>query len=190
MTVPIFVKYGLMQQVMLQQMFKGPGHTAIYRIDRSGCNTVTFASPQLSGIEGLMQVRANVLVKLGVSTGEKKCSALKHWSGRARVKGKPIIIGADSQAVQFKVMDAEVFDVNGKQLNNALIQAALEGQLHPLLDQFKMDLKPNLQQLKSVLPFMLPSYSPTQIDQLIASVHLGNIQVQNNGLNISVQIQI
>ncbi|MEQ1635964.1 MAG: hypothetical protein ABL903_04680 [Methylococcales bacterium] len=190
MTVPVFVKYGLMQQVMLREMFKGPGHTAIYRIDGSGCNTVNFANPQLSGIDGLMQVRANVLVKLGISAGEKKCTNLKHWSGRTVVQGKPLISGADALAVHFKVSNAEVFDANGKQLNNRLVKAALEGQLHPLLDRFKMDLKPNLQQLKSVLPFMLPGYSAAQIDQLIASVHLGNIQVQNNGLNIAVQMAV
>lgn len=191
MTVPIFLKYGMMQQIMMQQMFKAPGHTAVYRLDRSNCNTVNFSSPHLSGVQGLLQVRANVLVKMGTAAADdSKCTGAKNWSGRAVVKGKPVIIGSTGQAVQFKVEKAEVFDVNGKPLNSGLIAAALEGQLHPLLDQFKVDLKPHLKQLKSVLPFMLPSYSNEQIDQLIASVHLSDIQVRQNGLNLDVQLAL
>ena len=159
MALPIFLKYGLMQQVMLQAMFKGPGHSAVYRIDGSGCNTATFTHPQLSGINQLMQVQAQVLVKLSMPTGGKHCTGLKQWSGRAVVQGKPLIIGESAQAIQFKVEHTEIYDDHGKQLNSGLIAAALEGQLHPLLDQFKVDLKPQLQQLKSVLPFMLPGYS-------------------------------
>lgn len=191
MTVPIFLKYGMMQKIMQQQMFKEPGHTAIYRMDRSSCNTVNFSSPHLSGVGGLLQVRANVLVKMGSpSADDRGCTSSKNWSGRAVVKGKPIIIGDMAQAVQFKVEEAEVFDVNGKPFNSGLIAIALEGQLHPLLDQFKVDLKPHLKQLKSVLPFMLPSYSSEQIDQLIASVHLGAIQVKQNGVNLDVQLAL
>lgn len=190
MTVPIFLKYGMMQQIMMQQMFKAPGRTAVYRLDHSNCNTVNFSSPHLSGVEGLLQVRANVLVKMGTAADDRKCTGSKNWSGRAVVKGKPIIIGTTGQAVQFKVEQAEVFDINGKPLNRGLMAAALEGQLHPLLDQFKVDLKPHLKQLKSVLPFMLPSYSNEQIEQLIASVHLSAIQVRQNGLNLDVQLAL
>lgn len=190
MTIPVFLKYGLMQQVMLQAMFKGPGHTAVYRMDKNNCNTVTFVNPHLSGINSLLQVRANLTVKFGTPPDERKCSSTQRWSGRAVVRGKPIVIGPNAQTIQFKVEEAEVFDANGKQLSSGLISIALEGQLHPLLDQFKVDLKPQLQQLKSVLPFMLPGYSNEQIDQLIASVHLGNVQVQAGGLNIPVQLAV
>lgn len=192
LTIPVFVKYALMQQIMLQQMFKGPGQTAVYPLDKTGCATVNFAKPHLSSVDNLLQVRANVLVKMGVPlpNNPKKCIGAKKWSGRTVVQGKPVITGQDSLTVHFQVVNAEVFNANGTQFNNALVSAALEGQLHPLLDQFKINLKPQLRQLESVLPFMLPGYSDAQINELIDSVHLGKIEVQRDGLNIAIQMAV
>ena len=187
-SLPIFIRYDFMQQMMLREMFKAPGHAATYPLDDFGCGTVSFTQPHLSGNTGLMQVRANVLLKFGMRDDAKKCSALKQWSGSTAIQGKPLITGADGLTVHFKVMNAEVFDANGKQLNNGLIKMALEGQLHPLLDQFKVDLKPRLKQLTSALPFRLLGYSTQQIEHLMTGVRLGNIQVGNNGLNIAVQM--
>ncbi len=190
LSIPVFIKYTLMQQVMLREVFKGPKQTALYRVNGSDCTTVRFANPQLSGSDGLMHVRANVLVKMAMPTEGTTCSSTKEWSGSAVVQGKPLIIGADSLAVQFKVVNAEVFDDQGKPLNNGLISAALEGQLHPLLDRFKMDLRPNLKHLTSAIPFALLGYSTQQVEQLMQGVRLGNIQVRDDGLKIAVQMAI
>lgn len=183
--VPIFASYALMQQLMQRELFKSPDRTAVYPVDKSGCTKVTFANPQLSGTEGLLDLRANLDVKLGLPSS-KKCTVLNQWVGSAALKGAPIVVGPEALAVQFKVVDAQVFDAGGMQLKGGLVQQVLQSRLHPLLDQYKLDLQPLLARAKAMLPSVLQGYSKDQLTQLFDSFRLGEIKADAQGLNINL----
>lgn len=187
-SIPIFASYALMQQLMQRELFKTPDHTAVFAADKSGCTTVSFAKPELSGVEALLQVRADVDVKLGLPSGGKKCTVLSQWSGSTALKGSPIVAGAESLAVQFKVVDAQVYDAGGMQMKGGFIKQALQSRLHPLLDQFKLDLEPALGRAKTLLPSVLKGYSAEQVTHLFDSLHIGDVKAESGGLKINVQM--
>ncbi len=188
-SVPIFASYDLLRELMLRELFKNPDHSATVNADKLGCTTVNFAKPQVNGIEGLLQLRANVEVKLGLPNSAKKCTVLSEWSGSTALKGTPVVVGKDALAVQFKVVDAQVFDTAGMPMKSGLIKQALQTRLRPFLEQYQLDLQPSLARAKTVLPLLTEHSAAESLARSLASVHLGTLQAEASGLKINVDME-
>lgn len=188
-SVPIVASYALLQQVMQQELFKSPEHKAVFAVDKAGCTSVSFANPQLSGADALLQVQAEVEVKMGFATAPGRCSVLQKLSGSTRLKGAPQVMADNPLALKFQVVEAQVYDANGRQLNGGLVQQALQGQLRPLLDQFVLDLRPTVVRAQTLLPPVVHGYSSAQINQVLKSVRLGPVTLDAHGLTLGLLLQ-
>lgn len=188
-SVPIYASYDLLRELMLRELFKNVDHTATVNADRLGCTTVNFAKPQVNGGEGLLQLRANVDVKLGLPNSAKKCTVLSEWVGSTLLKGTPIVVGKEALAVQFKVVDAQVFDTAGMPMKGGLIKQALQTRLRPFLEQYQLDLQPSLTRAKMILPSLIDPSAAESLAYSLASMHLGALQAEASGIKINVNLE-
>jgi len=60
--------------------------------------------------------------------------------------------------------------------------------LQLLLSNYKLDLKPETDQLKTLLPYFLPRYPVDRLSKLVDSLRIGHLLVQPGGLDIHLQI--
>ena len=188
-TIPVFLDYRQLQLFMMRDEFKGPNSTARYQLDDEGCTSITFSEPHLSADGQLLRAEAKILSTIGISATET-CTVISRWAGRTTVSGKPVLVNGQPLSVVFEVQDARLYDQQGKLLSDSLALEAVKEQLHLLLSSYKLDLKPETEQLKTLLPYFLPRYSADRLSKIIDSLRIGHLKVKPSGLDIRLQIDV
>ncbi len=186
-TIPVFLDFRQLQLLMMRDQFRGPNDTAQYLLDDDGCASITFSQPHLSAEGEMLRVDAKILATVGVpSTGA--CTVINRWTGRTAVSGKPVLVSGQPLSAEFKVQAARLYDQQGKLLTDSLAIQAVKEQLHLLLGGYKLDLKPETDQLKALLPYFLPLYPADRLSRMIDSLRLSRLMVQPGGLDVRLRI--
>ncbi len=185
--IPVFIDYPQLQLLMIQDAFKGPNNTEQYRLDEDGCTSITFSEPRLSAEGGLLRMDAKTLVTIGIPT-IGTCKKIIKWIGRTAVTGKPSLVKDQPLSVRFKVQEARLYDKTGKRLKDGLVLQAVKEQLHLLLSNYKLDLKPETDPFKALLPYFLPLYPAKRLTKMIDSLRAGHLVLRSNGLAIQLLI--
>jgi septal ring-binding cell division protein DamX len=187
--IPLFLNYPQLQLLMKRAMFTGPDDSALYLLDNEGCNTVSFSQPHLSAEgEGLrLTAKTHVTVGANVTDG---CMTITRWAGRTLVKGKPLLVNRQPLSVQFQVQAVELYDQQGRVLSDSLLPQAYTAQLHQILSRFRMDLKPATDQLKALLPYVVPRYSADRLTRMIDSLRIGHVKVRPSGLDVRLILDV
>jgi hypothetical protein len=188
-TIPVFLDYQQLQLLMMRDKFKGPNNTAQYLLDDDGCTSITFSEPQLSAEGELLRVDAKILATIGVPT-TGACKVITRWTGRTAVTGKPALVSGQPLSVEFRVQAARLYDQQGRLLTDSLILRAVKEQLHLLLSRYKLDLKPETDQLKALLPYFLPHYPADRLTEMIDSLRIGHLVVRPDGLDVRLRIDV
>ena len=188
-TVPVFLDYQQLQLLMMQDKFKGPNNTAQYLLDDDGCTSITFSEPHLSAEGELLRVDAKILATIGDPT-TGACKVISRWTGRTAVTGKPALISGQPLSVAFRVQTARLYDQQGRLLTDSLVLQAVKEQLHLLLSRYRLDLKPETDQLKALLPYFLPHYPADRLTKMIDSLRIVHLVVRPNELDVRLQIDV
>ena len=187
--IPLFLNYPQLQLLMKRAMFTGPDESALYLLDNEGCNTVSFSEPHLSAAGEGLRLKAKILAIIGVNaTGG--CMTITRWAGRTVVKGKPILVNRQPLSVQFQVQAVELYDQQGRVLSDSLLPQTYKAQLRQVLSRFRMDLKPATDQLKALLPYVVPRYSADRLTRMIDSLRIGVIEVRPSGLDVGLILDV
>ena len=189
LAIPVFLNYPQLQLLIKRAMFTGPDNSARYLLDNEGCNTVSFSQPQLSAEGEGLRLSAKTLALIGASTTDG-CMTITQWAGRTVVKGKPLLVNRQPLSVQFQVQAVELYDQQGRVLSDSLLPQAFTAHFHQILSRFHMDLKPATDQLKALLPHVVPRYSTTRLTRLIDSLRIGHVKVRPNGLDIHLILNV
>jgi hypothetical protein len=187
--IPVFLNYPQLQLLMKRAMSTGPDSSALYLLDKEGCNTVSFSGPHLSAEGEGLRLNAKTLAIIGANTTDG-CMTITRWAGRTVVKGKPLLVNRQPLAVQFQVQAVALYDQQGRQLSDSLLPQAFKAQLHQVLSRFHMDLKPATDQLKALLPDVVPRYSADRLTRMIDSLRIGHVKVRSNGLDVNLILDV
>jgi len=183
LAIPVFLNYPQLQLLMKRAMFTGPDNSARYSLDNDGCNTISFSEPNLSAEGEGLRLSTNTLAIIGADTTDG-CMTITRWTGRTLVIGKPLLVNRRPLSVQFQVQALELYDQQGRLLSDSLLPQAYKAQLHQVLSRFRMDLKPATDQLKALLPYVLPRYSADPLTRMIESLRIDHVKVRPSGLDV------
>ena len=187
-TIPVFLNYPQLQLLMKRAMFTGPDNSARYLLDNDGCSTVSFSEPHLSAEDEGLRLNAKTLAVIGANTTDG-CMTITRWTGRTVVKSKPLLVNGQPLSVQFQVQAVELYEQGGL-LSDSLLPQIFNTQLHQILSRFHMDLKPATDQLKALLPYVVPRYSADRLTRMIDSLRIGHIKVRPNGLDVHLILDV
>jgi hypothetical protein len=115
---------------------------------------------------------------------------ISRWAGQTLVKGKPLLVNRQPLSVQFQVQAVELSDQQGRVLSDSLLPQAYKAQLYQVLSRFRMDLKPATDQLKALLPYVVPRYSADRLTRLIDSLRIGHVEVRPSGLDVRLILDV
>jgi septal ring-binding cell division protein DamX len=185
--IPVFIDYQQLQLLMIKDEFKGPNNTSQHILDDDGCTSITFSEPSLSAEDESLRVDAKTLATIGIPT-IGACKAITNWIGRTVITGKPSLVKDQPLSVKFKVQEARLYDQTGKLLKDGLVLQTVKEQLHFLLNRYTLDLKPETDPLKALLPYFLPHYPVGHLTKMIDSLRIGHTVLRSNGLAIQLLI--
>jgi septal ring-binding cell division protein DamX len=188
-TIPVFLNCQQLQLLMMRDKFKGPNNTAQYLLDDDGCTSITFSEPHLSAEGELLRVDAKTLVTIGVPT-TGACKVITRWTGRTAVTGKPVLVNDQPFSVEFRVQAARLYDQQGKLLTDSIVLQAVKEQLHLLLSDYRLDLKPETDQFKALLPYFFPQYPADSLTEMVDSLRIGHLVLRPNGLDVRLLIDV
>lgn len=188
-TIPVFLDYQQLQLLIIRDEFKGPKNTAQYLLDDDGCTSITFSEPRLSMEEELLRVDAKTLATIGVPTSGA-CKVITRWTGRTAVTGKPALISDQPLSAEFRVQAARLYDQEGRLLTDNVVLQAVKEKLHLLLSRYRLDLKPETDRLKTLLPYFLPHYPLDRLTEMIDSLRIGHLLIRPNGLDVELRIDV
>ncbi|MFZ0610670.1 MAG: SPOR domain-containing protein [Desulfobacterales bacterium] len=187
--IPVFLTYAQLRHLIVQEMFKGPGHTARYALDDSGCAVVTYSEPRFSAEGQLLRVEVDTLATIGMPTTDG-CATLGQWTGRSVVRGVPELTGARPLSAGFKVQTLELYDDQGRRLTDLPALQTSDEQLRQSLSTLKIDLKPEVERLTEWLPSVLPRYSADRLTAMVDSLRIGHIRIRPEGLDLGLTIDV
>lgn len=187
--IPVFLDYQQLQLLIIRNEFKGPKNTAQYLLDDDGCTSITFSEPRLSMEEELLRVDAKTLATIGVPTSGA-CKVITRWTGRTAVTGKPALISDQPLSAEFRVQAARLYDQEGRLLTDNVVLQAVKEKLHLLLSRYRLDLKPETDRLKTLLPYFLPHYPLDRLTEMIDSLRIGHLLIRPNGLDVELRIDV
>ena len=173
-TIPVFLDYQQLQLLMIQDQFKGPNNTAQYLLDDDGCTSITFSEPRLSAEGRLLRVDSKTLATIGVPT-IGACKVITRWTGRTVVTGKPVLVNDQPFSVEFRVQAARLYDQQDRLIKDNVVLQPVKEKLHLLLSRYRLDLKPETDQLKALLPYFLPHYQAGRLTRMIDSLRIGHL---------------
>lgn len=187
--IPVFLDYQQLQLLIIRNEFKGPKNTAQYLLDDDGCTSITFSEPHLSAEGELLRVDAKTLATIGVPTSGA-CKVITRWTGRTAVTGKPALISDQPLSAEFRVQAARLYDQEGRLLTDNVVLQAVKEKLHLLLSRYRLDLKPETDRLKTLLPYFLPHYPLDRLTEMIDSLRIGHLLIRPNGLDVELRIDV
>lgn len=187
-SVPIKLDYPLMRQLLLRQLFTGPGQSRAILNDSRSCNQIVLTDPHLTPQEATLEIQANVAAKLGVSLFGK-CFTLINWQGSVGFLGLPVIKqGATS--VGLKPQGVWLMKADGERVTSGRLWDYARGPVEDLFGSFSINLSPFTAALGSFLPTVLPNRSAAQAQGTLDSMKLASVQVAKDSLNVSLQFAV
>ena len=187
--IPIFLEYPQLQLLIMQDEFKGPNDSAQYLLDEDGCTSITFSEPRLSAEQDLLRMDAKIFAKIGIPT-TGACKAVAQWTGHIIVLEKPSLVGGQPLSAEFRVQDVRIYDQAGKPLADSLVLQTVKEQLYLLLSRLRLDLKPETDSLKELIPSFLPNYPADHLTKMIDSLRIAHLLIRPDGLDVELRFDV
>jgi hypothetical protein len=187
-TVPIELDYPLLRQLLVKQLFDTPDQSTELFNDPSGCSRIVLANPHLSGKPPNLEIVTEIKARLGVSI-LGGCTKLSQWQGSAGFLGKPVIQpGATS--LRLKLIDSWLVASNGGKVTSGRIWDLTKARFHSLFYRYTLDLSSSINALGMMLPDVLPLRTTQQLETIVGSLRLRDIQVLPASVDVSLGFQV
>lgn len=186
--VPLAFDYPLLQQLLVSQLFTGEGRSRELLGDATGCSELVVSRPVLAPRQAQLELLADLDARLGVGT-PGACATMFTWRGRIGVLGTPQTRN-QGKAVGFLPERVWLLDAADRPVTDNRLQQVADASIRGLLDRFTVDLTPQLESVGALLPDVLPHHSRQQIQALLASLQLGELQVGEDALNAQVVFEV
>ena len=187
--LPLRFGNALVEKVLVDQLFTGPGQSLVAMKDGSGCNYLILSDPRLSGVDGLLRIRSAARGRVATAIGSQ-CLVLLDWTGFVETDQRAELDGRNPR-VRFRTVDSRLLDDDGEP---STIAGALWGwvsdHVHPRLDTLTVDLQAPLAEIRSLLPLMLASGDAERTRHIIDSLSLTGVSVERDALTLAARVDI
>ncbi len=187
-TVPIKLDYPLLRLLLIKQLFNTPDQSTEIINDPSGCSQIVLTNPQLGEKQASLEIVTEVKARLGIGVFGN-CTTLLQWQGSAGFLGRPVIQpGATS--VRLEPVDSWLVASDGRKITSGRIWDLAKDRFQPLFSRFKLDLTPAINTLGMILPEVLAHRSSQQLQTIVSSLRLRDLQVAPTRLDVFLSFQV
>lgn len=188
-TVPLKIHFPLLNKLVVNQLFNNESVTTELLNDPSGCSEINLSDPKLSELDRHLQINARLSAKLAAKV-MGQCQPLLAWDGSIRIISDPVIKTDNPHLIYLQVIDSELTNLNNERLTSGPLWDQAKKLVHPLFDQFRLDLAPSINELKKFLPLFLPKHSEVQLNDMLASLLLAPLQVTTDGIHSALVFDV
>ncbi|MEQ8516998.1 MAG: transglycosylase SLT domain-containing protein [Chromatocurvus sp.] len=182
--MPLRLDYPLLQQLLVSQLFTGDEGSRELLNDPSGCSEIVLSEPALAPRDAQLEVLAGLRARVGVGA-PGACATLLRWQGRIGVTGRPETRN-NGTALGFAPDRIWLLDQAGQPVANDRLQQMADASVRALFSRFVVDLAPQLQSVGTLLPEVLPRHSRQQIQALLDTLRLHDLQVNDDSLDAAI----
>ena len=188
-SVPVRLQYPLLQKLLERELFGAGQSRRDLLDDPSGCARAVIANPRLSGADRYLTLEAELDGRLGMAV-MGQCNQVLAWQGGVGLAAVPVIAEGGT-AVHLDPQSTWLIDpLSGTKITSGPLWQAADNGLRMLMAEYRLDLKPQLQSLKSLLPEMLAAHNQQQLQDLIDSMRLGQIEVTAPTLDVLIDFEV
>lgn len=181
--VPMQLDLRLLRDTLLRQVYTAPGPEAPLLDDGRDCQRLSLSEPRLDAAEGRLRLRSAAHARFGTFL-LGRCNLPVAWSGEIEVLLAPTL-EAHATAVRFHVVDSRVLRSDGSRSPvSGTLWDWMKASVHPRLGSFHVDLARPLDDLRALLPLVLPAEDVTRSHRLVDSVHLEDARIEEGGLGV------
>lgn len=187
-TVPVRLDAAYLQEVFASQMFTEPGTSARVWDDGSGCNFLEVSNPRIATSNGLLDVVVDGRALVGQAVGDR-CIVVLDWSGTIEMYQK-VEVEPGGTSLSFHTVDSRVDNESVRHgIRLGVLWKWIKRYVQPRLDDVRVNLRPELDDLKDVLQLVLPERDES-LDATLASLHLQSAEIVDDGLQVGLAMQV
>lgn len=183
-TVPVPIAYGLIRNILVNQLYTGKDVTAHLWRDGRGCSYLDLSDPQIDSQQGLVRIINNIHTRLGTAINGE-CLTLLEWAGKLETYQQPKL-DAGGTVLSFPVTKAVAYDRNGHTLTINQMQDLIKRFAEPKLASVKIDLNESRDDIeKALTPFITADDKP-QLQTMLDSLRFSDVVAGDTGLAVKI----
>jgi len=181
--VPLQYDFDFIRQALVAQVYTGPNGKAVLWDDGTGCGFLKLHDPEVTGSAERIRVVTRGEGRVGTPIGDV-CLAPVQWDGFLEVFEQPQI-SADQHALQFRVVESNIYDKEfKKRFLTGKIWDLVKQYAQPKFEAVRIDLKPAIQDVRDLLPLIVARGDQVRIEQMLDSLHLADATVTDKGVKV------
>lgn len=149
--LPLSLDYGLLGNVLRDQVLGASRDSAEVYADQSGCNRLAISNPRVQGAEaGRVRILVDARANIGTPVSQS-CALPINWDGTLELI-EEAYIEADKATIAFRVVDSNWLkaDEQGRAVPGVLWNW-VKSRVHPRMETLKIDLAPGLAEIDKLL---------------------------------------
>ena len=155
-SIPLTLDPPLLRAFLIQQVYIDPGARAVIRESRDPCSRIELWDPAVSIREKRIHILSRIQVRAGLAVGSG-CLQPVDWKGRLEVQATPSL-DMERWQLKFQVVDFRLHRETPGEVSLARITwDAVKRHVHPLLEQWSINLAPPLEQVRTLIPVLVSS---------------------------------
>ncbi|MCP5128810.1 MAG: lytic transglycosylase domain-containing protein [Pseudomonadales bacterium] len=187
-SVPVYLEYPLMRQLLVSQLFNTPDGTREILNDPTGCRRIVLSNPRVGAHEENVEIIASYKAQLGVEVFGS-CKILLNREGDIAYLGEPVILPG-AKSVKLEPRTTWITDSEGDRIASGPLWDAAVVRLVEFFGGFVLNMGPYTDSLAGFLPEVLPNLDTAQLQATINSLAISDIQVTAPSLNIAIAFEV
>jgi len=186
--LPMQLDHAFIRQMLVAQVYSGADESTRVWDDNSGCNFLILSHPRVDAVGARLRVTSDGQARVGTAVGDK-CLNVIDWTGTVEVLEEPALDPA-APLVRFRVVDSQLFGDGHRKRVTGTLWDWVKQYVHPRLEAVTIDLRQPLDELRAFLPDVLPGDGGARAQQLIDSLRLAGVRVQDGGVRVDLRFEI
>ena len=187
--IPLKIDFPLLHDLVIKQLFTDDSNSKEILQDPEGCSEIILSQPKLSESNHYLQLKTRVNAHLAIRVADN-CAPLLDWNGFAQIISRPTVDAENNRVIYLQVLDSQLFDQDNKPITSGALGDKAKQYIYPFLKKFQYDLSPSIDELKQFLPLFLAKQPRTELNASLDSLHIGSIQVTQQGIASQLQLDI
>jgi hypothetical protein len=184
-TVPVRLDHAFLRRIVIDEVFDQGDQSARIWDDPAGCGHLTLRDPEVRTAEARLLVRSAGEASWGVPFGER-CLTLSSWDGWIELFLQPEL-ERELPIVHFRVVDSRIFGPDGSAgAISSRLWNWIKEYVQPRFQSIIVDLHEPVQEIRALLPLVLPAEHADQASATLDSLALSAVRVEEHGLAIDL----
>ena len=186
--VPLQVEHAFLRQLLIAQVYTGADQTARVWDDGSGCNAMTLSNPRIDAAAARVRVVSDGAARVGTAVGSR-CLNVIDWRGTVEVLEEPAL-DTSAPVVRFRVVDSHLYGADGRKRVTGTLWDWVKAYVHPRFEAVTINLRQPLDELRALLPDVLPGDGGARARTVIDSLRLASVQVDTGGVRVGLRLEV